>query len=361
MRADGPQASCALMDSHSLLNAHSDRTSADTADGAGASEAPQRRLHTLSCVVPAHNEGDGLARFVHALHEATRTLAQAVEIVVVDDGSHDGSVEQLVPQAERFGLHVLRLSRNFGKEAALTAGLHASRGEAVLLIDADFQHPLALVPRFVDLWQRGYDMVYGVQQRRAARSALRAAASRLYHRLMRISGEVPIPPDAGDFRLIGRPAVEALLRMPERNRYMKGMYAWVGFRSIGVPFEAAQRQHGESRFSLRSLARLGLTGLVAFSNLPLRVVSITGALVSFAAIIFALYLVFEYLFLGQPLEGFTTLATSVLLGIGLQLIGLGVVGEYLARVYTEVKQRPEYIVALEVDASPLRDAGRGTD
>jgi glycosyltransferase involved in cell wall biosynthesis len=318
----------------------------------------QRRLQRLSCVVPAHNEGEGLLRFVQALHAAAAPLAAQVEIVVVDDGSRDGSVERLLPHLAPLGLRVLRLSRNFGKEAALTAGLRAARGEAVLLIDADFQHPIDLVPVFVAHWERGVDMVYGVQLQRASRSGLRRGASALYHRFLRASGEVEIPLDAGDFRLIGRPAVDALLALPERNRYMKGMYAWVGFRTMGVPFRAAERQFGESQFSFRSLARLGLTGLVAFSNLPLRVVSITGTLISLAAFAFALWLLFEFFVLGQEIAGFTTLATTILLGTGLQLIGIGVLGEYLARVYTEVKQRPSYIVAQDLDASPLAGAAQ---
>ncbi len=323
------------------------------ADADRVAAVPQRRLQRLSCVVPAYNEGDGLLRFVTALHAAATALVPAVEIIVVDDGSRDGSAQRLAPHATDLGLRLIRLSRNFGKEAALTAGLRAARGEAVLLIDADFQHPLALLPEFVAHWERGFEMVYGVQRRRAARNPLRRAGAKLFHRLMTATGEVPIPPDAGDFRLIGRPAVDALLQLAERNRYLKGMYAWVGFASVGVLFDAAERAYGSTTFSLRSLARLGLTGLVAFSNLPLRVVSVTGAVVSLAAILFAFFLVFEWLFLGQEIAGFTTVATSVLLGTGLQLIGLGVVGEYLARVYTEVKQRPTYLVELDIDASPL--------
>jgi len=319
-----------------------------------AADAPAvRRLRTLSCVVPAFNEADGLARFIAALHAAVAPLAPQVEIVVVDDGSRDGCVERLLPQAARYGLHVLRLSRNFGKEAALTAGLRAARGEAVLLIDADFQHPLELIPAFVRAWRQGHEMVYGIQRRRASRNPLRRAASAAFHRLMAASGEVAIPADAGDFRLIGRPAVDALLTLAERNRYMKGLYAWVGFRSVGIPFDAAERAHGRTQFSLRSLARLGLTGLTAFSNLPLRAVSLAGVAVSLAAIAFGLYLLVEWAFLGQDIAGFTTVATSILFGTGLQLIALGVVGEYLARVYTEVKQRPSYVVEAEVDASPL--------
>jgi glycosyltransferase involved in cell wall biosynthesis len=312
-----------------------------------------RSLRTLSCVVPAHDEGEGLRAFVQELARSVAPLAERCEIVVVDDGSGDGSVEALLPLAPALGLQVLRLSRNFGKEAALTAGLRAARGQAVLLIDADFQHPLELVPRFVELWRAGCPMVYGIQQRRVSRNPLRRAASRAYHRLMTGMGEVPIPPDAGDFRLLDRACVDALLALPERNRYMKGMYAWIGFPAVGVPFTPAARRHGRTRFSLRALARLGLTGLVAFSNVPLRLVSAAGLLVSLAALAYAGYILFEWAFLGQPIVGFTTLAASILLGTGLQLIGLGVLGEYLARVYTEVKQRPDYIVAAHCDCSPL--------
>lgn len=319
-----------------------------------------KRLRTLSCVVPAYNEGEGLLPFIQALHQATRPLAPRVEIVIVDDGSREGSVERLLPLTTSLGLRVLRLSRHFGKEAALTAGLRAARGEAVLLIDADFQHPLELVPTFVAQWEQGVDMVYGVQERRAASNPLRRAGSNLYHRLLCASGMVEIPADAGDFRLISRPAVDALLAMPERNRYMKGLYAWVGFRSVGVPFRTPDRRHGRSRFSLRSLARLGLTGLVAFSNLPLRVVSIVGMLISLTAFAFALYLLFQFFTHKQEIAGFTTLATTILFGTGLQLIGIGVLGEYLARVYTEVKQRPNYVVAQDVDGSPLGPQGERT-
>jgi polyisoprenyl-phosphate glycosyltransferase len=313
----------------------------------------------LSCVVPVHNEQEVVADFLQALRNALRPLVPRFEIVVVNDGSSDQTGPIVHALATELELTVVDLSRNFGKEAALTAGLDVARGDCVLLIDADFQHPVEAAVEMLDAWRTGYDMVYGVRTDRAGESWLKRTGTRLFYRLMSSNRSVNIPANAGDFRIMDRSVVEAMKRLPERNRFMKGLYAWVGFNAIGIPFEVRERAGGATSFSMRRLQALAVTGITAFSNLPLRFATGVGALLAALAFIWGAWIVIERLYLGQPIQGFATLAASVLFFSGVQLLFIGVLGEYLGRVYDEVKARPAYLVRQLVDFSPLR-ADRGT-
>lgn len=313
----------------------------------------------LACVVPMYNEGAHAGPFLRALHAYLAARFGRVTIVAIDDGSRDAtSAEVLAAIDAGLPVRLLRLSRNFGKEIALTAGLGAverlpDAPDAVLIIDADFQHPFEAIDTMAARWQAGADMVYGVQVRRADAGLARRALTWLFYRLLRSSDErVTIPPDAGDFRLMDVRVVRAINRLPERSRYMKGLYAWVGFASEGIPFEAAPRPTGGSSFGIGRLARLALDGLTAFTTWPLRVASVTGIAISIAAFAYTAWIVFERLFIGQPIPGFATLAAAIMFFSGVQLLSIGILGEYVGRVFLEVKARPLYLVAEEIDGAP---------
>ncbi len=321
---------------------------------------PRAGSFSLSCVVPVHNEQEIVGEFLRALHATAVALTPRVEIIVVNDGSTDATGSVVRALAAELSLTLMEFSRNFGKEAALTAGLDLARGDCVLLIDADFQHPLETAVDMVSAWRAGYDMVYGVRTDRTGESWLKRAGARLFYRMMAASQSIEIPPNAGDFRVMDRRVVDALKRLPERHRFMKGLYAWVGFRSIGIPFEVKPRAGGATSFSMRRLQSLALTGITAFSNLPLRIGGAIGAAIALLAFVWGTWIVIERIFFGQPIQGFATLAASVLFFAGIQLISIGVLGEYLGRVYDEVKRRPTYLVARLDDYSPLREGETGS-
>ena len=239
----------------------------------------------LSCVVPAFNEAVNLPRFIPALAEAVAQLTPHFEIVIVNDGSTDATHTVAMELVAHSGLPLryLALSRNFGKEAALSAGIDHTRGNAVVLIDGDFQHPLDLLPEMHDLWQRGYDMVYGVIADRGAESGAKRVGTHLFYRIMNAGNSVKMPPNAGDYRWLDRKVANALKALPERHRFMKGLYAWVGFKTAALPFVPLDRAAGASSFNLRRLGSLALLGLTSFTTLPLRVWSVIGALVALAA------------------------------------------------------------------------------
>ena len=309
----------------------------------------------LSCVVPAHNEAQNLEGFLRALAQAAGALTPDFEIVVINDGSRDATHELALRLAQELPLRYLALSRNFGKEAGLSAGIDHARGNAVLLIDADFQHPLDLLPQMHALWQAGFDMVYGVITDRGAESGAKRVGTNVFYRLMNAGNKVKIPPNAGDFRWMDRRVVDALKALPERNRFMKGLYAWVGFKTAALPFVPLDRAAGVSSFNLRRLGSLALSGLTSFTTLPLRVWSMIGGSISLLALAYAFWITIDTVFFGSDLDGWPTLAVSIMLFSGVQLMSIGILGEYIGRIYDEVKRRPVYVVACDEDRSPLRE------
>lgn len=305
---------------------------------------PQPAL--MSVVLPAYNEAANLAELLPALAQRLTGLAQRLELLVVDDGSSDNTallVQGLIQQG--LPLRLLRLSRNFGKEAALSAGLDAADGDVVITMDSDGQHPISTVLEMLPAWREGFDVVYGVQTgRRQSQSVVRRSYTKFFYWLMQRGSRFVLPADAGDFRLLDRRVVLALRSLPERARYMKGLFAWVGFRAKAVPFVPEARAHGETTFGFSTLLSLAATGLTAFSKVPLRLVSLLGFVVSIASLVFGLWIVTEKLLLGNSISGFATLAASITFLAGVQLLCLGIIAEYLGRVFDEVKQRPLYLV-----------------
>lgn len=318
---------------------------------------------TLACVVPMMNEAGHADQFVLDLLEEGNRLFGKTVVIVIDDGSSDNTVDK-VSQVVESGknVHLLSFSRNFGKEVALTAGLDAIDrleipADAVLMIDSDYQHPFSVIKDMAERWAAGVDMVYGVQAQRES-SKLRQALIKTFYRLLTSTSDgVEIPPNAGDFRLMDRKVLNAINRLPERSRYMKGLYAWVGFNSEGVEFTTQARASGTSSFGFRRLAELALDGITAFTSWPLRLASIVGFFISLFAFVYGTWIVVERLWIGQPIPGFATLAAAIMLFSGIQLLSIGLLGEYLGRVFNEVKGRPLYLIEKEVspDSEDLPD------
>ncbi|MBY4598812.1 glycosyltransferase family 2 protein [Ottowia caeni] len=308
-----------------------------------------QRTPSISCVMPAYNESGGLAVVVTRVLEWLTALSPQVEIIIVNDGSRDatGAVARSLCEAHP-QVRLLDLSRNFGKEAALTAGLEATRGDVVVMMDADGQHPVSLLPDMLEKWRQGSDVVYAVRRSRQDQSGLHKRLVGLFYQLVNFGNRVKIPAGAGDFRLMDRQVVQAINALPERHRFMKGLYAWVGFPSTAIDYEPLEREEGESNFGLRGAFRLGVTGLLAFSSAPLRVVGLLGLLLSVLALSYGGWVVIEYFWLGIDVPGYATLVVGLMLLSGVQLISIGLLAEYVARIYDEVKQRPNYLVASRV-------------
>jgi len=316
---------------------------------------PARRAlrPALSVVVPAFNESDNLPSLLTSLTETLRALTDRWEVIVVDDGSRDATARVVLPWLLAPGVRYLRLSRNFGKEAALTAGIDRAKGDAVVLMDADGQHPIGLIAEMLEAWREGSDMVSAVRQTRADESLAKRIGTRLFYRIVNTGSRVQIPQDAGDFRLMDRRVVDALKALPERNRFMKGLYAWVGFETRVIAYTPSDRRSGRSTFSTRRLAGLAFTGITAFSNLPLRVWSGIGAGIAFAALGYGGWVVIEHFVEDNPVPGYATLVTSLMFFSGVQLLSIGILGEYIGRIFEEVKQRPVYLVGSEAGVGAM--------
>ena len=322
-------------------------TAAKVADAAGSSARP-RGVPSLSCVIPCRNEAHNLASLLPLLRDTLTGCVYDWEVILVDDGSTDTTALLLASWAQLSGFRVLQLSRNFGKEAALTAGLQTARGDVVVMLDADLQHAPELIPTFVEHWRAGAQVVYAVRRDRRAESAFKRLGTRWFYTLVNAADRFEVPAGAGDFRLMDRQVVKALLSLPERNRFMKGLYSWVGFDAVAVPYVPGPRAHGRSHFSAWRLIRLSLDGLTAFTTWPLRAVSGVGFALALLAFLYGGYLISTYFLYGHDVSGWTTIVVSLMLFAGIQLISLGIVGEYVGRIFEEVKARPLFIIKHEM-------------
>jgi glycosyltransferase involved in cell wall biosynthesis len=304
-------------------------------------------LPLVSAVVPFLNEAAVLPALIASLEQHLGALGLPWELVLVDDGSRDGSLAVAQRELRRrpeIRATVLSLSRNFGKEAALTAGLEAAQGDVVVPLDADLQDPPELIAPMLEQWRQGFDVVYAVRRRRAGESRTKRLTAFGFYRLMRRLSNTSIPPDTGDFRLMDRCVVEALAQLPERSRFMKGLFAWVGFRQTAISYDREARQGGQSQWNYWRLWNFALDGITSFSRVPLQVLSGGGLVIALLALLYGSWMVLRTLLFGIDLPGYASLMTAVLFLGGLQLIGLGVLGEYLGRVFEEVKRRPLYLV-----------------
>jgi glycosyltransferase involved in cell wall biosynthesis len=310
----------------------------------------------LSVVIPVLNEERNAPLIAERIGAALAGCVERFEIVFVDDGSRDGTLAAIrALAASDPRIRAVSFSRNFGKEVALAAGLDHARGAAAVMIDADLQHPPETIPLFVAKWREGYDMVYGQRVDRSTDGKTYTRFAGRFYDVFERLGEIPLPEGAGDFRLVSRRVIEALKRMPERARFSKGLYAWVGFRQTGVPYQVAARVHGETKWNYQKLFRFAFDGLTSFSTAPLRMATYAGVAASVLAFLYALVTVVRTLVFGADVPGFPSIMVSVMFFAGVQLIFLGVIGEYVGRIFAEVKGRPLYIVAEEVGGAD--DAG----
>lgn len=299
----------------------------------------------LSVVVPAYNEQEVLPEFHRRLAAVLGTIGMSWEVVYVNDGSRDTTLAVMLGlQAEDPHAAVVNLSRNFGKEIALTAGLDHARGtEAVVVIDADLQDPPEVIPALIATWREGFDVVYARRNTREGETWMKKATAAGFYRVMqRLGGKVQLPPDTGDFRLMSRRAIDALLKLREQHRFMKGLFAWIGFPSKAVRYDRAPRAAGETKWNYWKLWNFSLEGITSFTVAPLKVATYVGLLTAIGAVIYLAQLVFRTIFFGNPVAGYPSLLAVVLFLGGVQMMMLGIIGEYLGRIFNETKQRPLY-------------------
>ena len=320
---------------------------------------PKQRRHgfRLSLVVPIFNEESSCQGFFERAIPALQEVTENFEIVCVNDGSTDQSLELLHRlHADEPRIKIVDLTRNFGKELALTAGLELASGDAVIPIDADLQDPPELITKLVERWLEGFDMVVAVREDRRSDSWVKRTTSHLFYRVIGRIGDVPVPSNAGDYRLIDRTVVEVLKRLPERNRFMKGIFAWVGFRQAVVTYTRPARAAGESKWGYWKLWNLALEGVFSMSTLPLRVWTYFGVGVAFLAGCYMMFIVVRTLLFGTDVAGYPSLFVAVLFFSGINMVGLGILGEYVGRIFVEVKQRPLYLVNETIGfEGPARD------
>lgn len=307
----------------------------------------------LSIIVPCYNESEVVEKFFSAMvgnNGILNNLGLNCELVFINDGSKDNTLELLKAQKEIYSnksnldIKIVNLSRNFGKEAAMSAGFSVASGEAIVPMDADLQHPASLIPNFVELWRQGYDVVLAKRVNRQDESVLKRFCSSIFYKLNNKISEIEIPQNVGDFRLFTKKVLNAINSLPENQRFMKGIFAWVGFRSITIEYEEQERIAGSSKFNGWKLWNFALQGITGFGTLPLRIWTYIGFIVSFFAFIYASFLILRTLIMGVDLPGYASLVVIILFLGGLQLIGVGILGEYVGRIYMESKRRPPFII-----------------
>lgn len=299
----------------------------------------------VSIVIPAFNEGEAIVGTLSALESALAELPYQLEVVVVNDGSRDDTVAQARGYvSSRMQIVVVDLSRNFGKEAALSAGLDKSTGDAVIPIDADLQDPPALVPEMLQLWEQGAEVVLAHRSDRSSDGWLKRVSAAQFYRIINSVSEVPIPSNVGDFRLMDRVVVDIVCALPENRRFMKGLFAWAGFRTEQIDYVRPERHAGESKFNGFRLVNLAIEGFTSFSTAPLRIATYIGATVAGGAMLYAAYIVIRTLWFGVDLPGYASSLSLTLFMSGLQLVALGLIGEYVGRTYLESKRRPAYVI-----------------
>jgi glycosyltransferase involved in cell wall biosynthesis len=302
------------------------------------------RDDVISIVVPAHNEEPGLEEFVRRVEGVMTGAGLRFEIVLVNDGSTDGTLAEMRRlRSKNDTITIVNLSRNFGKEIAMTAGIAHARGDALVIIDADLQDPPELIPEMVATWREGYDTVYAQRITREGESWFKKFTARAFYRTVAAMGPAPIPPNVGDFRLISRRVADALLRLPEQHRFMKGLYAWVGFPHKAITFNRDVRFAGATKWNYWKLWNLALEGITSFTIAPLKIATYLGLTVAAYAFAYGAYIVIRTLIMGDPVPGFPTVIVTVLFLGGVQLIVLGLLGEYIGRVFNETKRRPLYL------------------
>ncbi len=300
---------------------------------------------TISIIAPCYNEEETIEPFLRRIEEILTQINEPYEIVFINDGSKDNTLNVLLNAKQNFkNIRIINFSRNFGKEAALTAGLDKARGEAAIPIDVDLQDPPELIKELVARWREGYDVILAKRADRTSDSFAKRVSADLFYKLNGKISNVDIPNNVGDFRLMSKRVVEALKQLPENQRFMKGLFAWVGFKTIAIEYVREKREAGQSSFNGWKLWNFALDGITSFSTLPLRIWLYIGALVSFLSFLYGSFIILKTLIFGVDLPGYASLAVIMLFLGGIQLIGIGILGEYIGRIYSESKRRPSYII-----------------
>lgn len=300
---------------------------------------------TISIIAPCYNEEETIEPFLRRIEEILTQINEPYEIVFINDGSKDNTLNVLLNAKQNFkNIRIINFSRNFGKEAALTAGLDKARGEAAIPIDVDLQDPPELIKELVARWREGYDVVLAKRADRTSDSFAKRVSADLFYKLNGKISNVDIPNNVGDFRLMSKRVVEALKQLPENQRFMKGLFAWVGFKTVVIEYVREKREAGQSSFNGWKLWNFALDGITSFSTLPLRIWLYIGALVSFLSFLYGSFIILKTLIFGVDLPGYASLAVIMLFLGGIQLIGIGILGEYIGRIYSESKRRPSYII-----------------
>jgi glycosyltransferase involved in cell wall biosynthesis len=326
-----------------------------------ARPAPLRRPRLVSVVVPLYNEESIVPMLCDRLFAALRAMGHPYEVVMVDDGSRDRTRERLASYAARDdALRIVCLSRNFGLQAAVSAGLTHATGDVVVLMDGDLQDPPELIPRLLEEWQAGADVVYTTKRTRTERG-LRRLGFELFHRIYQKLADIDLPLGAGNFSLMDRRALDSIQRMPERNRYLPGLRMWVGYRQVEVAFARHDRAEGEPRMTFRRLTRLALDGIFGFSHLPLKLATVTGFLACFAGLSLVAWVLIERFVTHTAILGWPSLMIAMCLLGGAQLVSLGVLGEYISRIYDEVRGRPAFLVGEIIGAKKANEPPYGVN
>ena len=329
-------------------------------------ERPDSATHghaLISIVVPVYNESGVIETLYERTVQALASLDRFdYEILFVDDGSTDGSYSELLELAERdAGVRVIKFSRNFGHQVAITAGVDYARGDCVVVIDADLQDPPEVIGEMTEKWREGFDVVYGVRGKREGETALKLATASAFYKILGAMTKVPIPPSVGDFRLMSRRAVDELKQLREKDRFVRGLVSWIGFRQTGVTYHRDKRFAGETKYPYRKMIKFALDGIASFSTVPLKVATWLGYAASLLAFLY-LISVFVQKLLGITVQGWATIMVAIMFIGGVQLICLGIIGEYIGRIFNEIKQRPLYVVEEVTNStSNVRNPGSGDD
>jgi polyisoprenyl-phosphate glycosyltransferase len=305
----------------------------------------EKKAELLSVVVPAYNEEEVLEEFHQRLSGVLSGIQIDFEILYVNDGSTDGTLNVLSRLRDNDEhIAILDLSRNFGKEIALSAGLQNAKGDAVVVIDADLQHPPEVIPEFIKEWKNGYDVVYGKRTERREEPILKKLTAHLFYRFIQRLTRVKLPENAGDFRLLSRRAVNAINSMKEYHRFMKGLFTWIGYQQKAVLYKCDQRRAGQTKWNYWGLWNLAIEGITSFTTIPLKISTYIGLITALGALSYGLYLIIDTLLFGNPVAGYPSLIVIILFLGGIQLLSIGVMGEYLGRIFNETKQRPLFFV-----------------
>ncbi|CAH6976786.1 Polymyxin resistance protein ArnC, glycosyl transferase [Vibrio chagasii] len=309
----------------------------------------------LSIIVPFYNEQEVLEEFHSRLTKVLDSLPITSEIVYVDDGSKDNSLDVVSSFTSiNSSISVIGLSRNFGKESAMSAGLEHCRGQAVILLDADLQDPPELIPQMIAKWREGYDVVNMQRRQRDGETWFKKFSAASFYKVMNAAAKIDVPENVGDFRLLSREVVDHINQLPERNRYMKGIYSWPGFRQATIQFNRDARFCGETKWNYLKLIGLAMDGITSFSIRPLRIATAVGGLVALSAFIYGMVIVFKTMMFGEPITGYPSMMVVQLALGGIQLLSIGLMGEYIGRIFIETKNRPLYLIQSVVDTPALK-------